>query len=117
MTDWLENYRKPIPVLQWLVVIVLAAHVLASSHSTLTTGQAEAFALALVGGNLLLLNGLPRIIPWAGVLTSLVVIDSLLVPVTLYATGISDSSLYVVYFRIPRHRTLRTSRMPEPPLV
>ena len=42
MTDLWENYRKPIPVLQWLVVIVLAAHVLASSHSTLTTGQAEA---------------------------------------------------------------------------
>jgi len=26
MTDLWENYRKPIPVLQWLVVIVLAAH-------------------------------------------------------------------------------------------
>ncbi len=100
MTDLWENYRKPIPVLQWLVVIVLAAHVLASSHSTLTTGQAEAFALVLVGGNLLLLYGLPRILPWPAVLTSLVVIDSLLVPVTLYATGISDTSLYVVYFGI-----------------
>jgi class 3 adenylate cyclase len=100
MTDLWENYRKPIPVLQWLVVIVLAAHVLASSHATLTTGQAEAFALALVGGNLLLLYGLPRILPWAAVLTILVLIDSLLVPVTLYATGVSDTALYVVYFGI-----------------
>ena len=100
MTDWLENYRKPIPVLQWLVVIVLSAHALVSGNSSLTTGQTEEFVLALVGGNLLLLYGLPRIIPWAAVSTILVVIDSLLVPVTLYATGISDTSLYVVYFGI-----------------
>src|SRR5437879_941217 len=100
MADLWERYRKPIPVLQWLVVIVLSAHALVSSHSSLTTGQTQAFVLALVGGNLLLLYGLPRIIPWTGVLAILVVFDSLLVPVTLYATGISDTSLYVVYFGI-----------------
>jgi len=100
MTDLWEKYRKPIPVLQWLVVIVLSAHVLASGHSSLTAGQAQAFVMALVGGNLLLLYGLPRILPWGAVLTILVVIDSLLVPVTLYATGVSDTSLYVVYFGI-----------------
>ncbi len=59
MTDLWEKYRKPIPVLQWLVVIVLSAHVLASGHSSLTAGQAQAFVMALVGGNLLLLYGLP----------------------------------------------------------
>src|SRR5437867_8517328 len=89
MTDLWERYRRPIPVLQWLVVIVLSAHALVSSHSSLTTGQTQAFVLALVGGNLLLLYGLPRIIPWTAVLAVLVVVDSLLVPVTLYATGIN----------------------------
>jgi class 3 adenylate cyclase len=95
-----DKSHKPIPVLQWLVVIVLSAHVLVSGRSSLTIGQVEAFVLALVGGNLLLLYGLPRILPWAAVLIILVVIDSLLVPVTLYTTGISDTSLYVVYFGI-----------------
>src|SRR5437867_13406758 len=73
---------------------------MAGRHSTLSTCQARAFALVLVAGNLLLLYGLPRMLPWPAVLTSLVVIDSLLVPVTLYATWISDTSLYVVYFGI-----------------
>ncbi len=100
MTDLWDKYRKPVPVLQWLVVIVLSAHVLVSGPSSLTTGQAQAFVLALVAGNLLLLYGLPRILPWAAVLTILVVIDSLLIPVILYATGVSDTGLYVVYFGI-----------------
>jgi class 3 adenylate cyclase len=100
MTNVWDKYRKPVPVLQWLVVIVLSAHVLVSGPSSLTSGQAQATVLALVGGNLLLLHGLPRIIPWSAFLAILVVIDSLLVPVILYATGIGDAGLYVVYFGI-----------------
>ena len=100
MADFWDKYGKPIPILQWLVVIVLSAQVLVSSGSSLTPGQAEAFVLALVGGNLALLFGLPRIISWGAISTILVIVDSLLVPTALYVTGINDTGLYVVYFGI-----------------
>src|SRR5437660_3640383 len=100
MTDFWDRYGKPIPILQWLVVIVLSAHVLVSSGSSLTPGQAEAFVLALVGCNLALLFGLSRIISCGVISTILVIIDSLLVPTALYVTGINDTGLYVVYFGI-----------------
>src|SRR5712692_6275845 len=100
MADFWDRYGKPIPILQWLVVIVLSAHVLVSSGSSLTPGQAEAFVLALVGGNLALLYGLPRIISWGAISTILVIVDSLLVPAALYVTGINETGGYVVYFGI-----------------
>src|SRR5881628_84927 len=100
MADFWDKYGRPIPLLQWLVVIVLSAHVLVSSGSSLTPGQAQAFVLALVGGNLALLYGLPRIISWGAISTILVIVDSLLVPTALYVTGINDTGLYVVYFGI-----------------
>src|SRR5437899_12204240 len=97
MADFWDKYGKPIPILQWLVVIVLSAQVLVSSGSSLTPGQAEAFGLALVGGNLDLLSGLPRIISWRVMSTIRVIVDSLLVRTALYVTGINDTGLYVVY--------------------
>src|SRR5437660_2128886 len=105
MADFWDKYGRPIPLLQWLVVIVLSAHVLVSSGSSLTPGQAEVFVLALVGGNLALLYGLPRIISWGAISTLLVIVGSLLVPTALYVTGINDTGFYVVdvvIIRIPR---------------
>src|SRR3989442_7700620 len=98
MVDFWDRYGKPIPILQWLVVIVLSAHVLVSSGSSLTPRQAEAFVLALVGGNLALLYGLPRIISWGAISTILVIVDFLLVPAALYVTAIHDTGVFVVYF-------------------
>src|SRR3989475_11573784 len=100
MADFWDRYGKPIPILQWLVVIVLSAHVLVSSGSSLTPGQAEAFVLALVGGNLALLFGLPRIISWGAISAILVIVDSLLVPTALFLIGVNDNCPHVVYFGI-----------------
>src|SRR6266581_4764321 len=90
MADFWDRYGKPIPILQWLVVIVLSAHVLVSPEAALTTSEMQAFVLALVAGNLALLYGLPRLISWPATSTILVVVDSMLVP----------AALYVVYFGI-----------------
>ncbi len=42
MTDFWDRYGKPIPILQWLVVIVLSAHVLVSPEAALTTSEMQA---------------------------------------------------------------------------
>lgn len=100
MAESLEKYIKPIPILQWLVVIVLSAHVLLSGESSLGTTEGAVFVLAMLTGNLALLHGLPRFMSQSGMVTTLVVIDTLLVPMTLHLTGSSTADLFVSYFGI-----------------
>lgn len=95
-----DKQVRPIPSLQWLVVIVLATHILISSPGPLGTGPAALYVLLLVAGNLALLYWLPRIVPLTALTTALVLIDTLLVPATLYATGTTRTDLYIVYFGI-----------------
>ncbi|MEW6543364.1 MAG: GGDEF domain-containing protein [Nitrospirota bacterium] len=99
MTDSLERFIRPIPIMQWLVVVVLCAHVVTHQDS-LENGNAALFVLAVLTGNLLLLYGLPRLMSTNAIATTLVVVDTLLVPSTLYWTGTSRSDLFVVYFGI-----------------
>lgn len=95
-----DKQVRPIPSLQWLVVIVLAIHVLVSSPGPLGTGPTALYVLFLVAGNLAMLYWLPRVVPLTALTTVLVLIDTLLVPVTLYATGTTRTDLYIVYFGI-----------------
>lgn len=99
MTDSLERFAKPIPILQWLVVVVLAAHVV-TSQSLADDNRGAIFVLTLLGANVVLLYALPKLLTSNAVATALVLVDTLLVPTTLYATGTTRSDLFVVYFGI-----------------
>lgn len=99
MIDTWDKYFKPIPILQWLVVIALSVHVLINGESSFSTEQVAGFVLALLACNAVLLYGLPKFISMADFATALAVIDTTLVPATLYATG-TTSDLFVVYFGI-----------------
>jgi diguanylate cyclase (GGDEF)-like protein len=99
MTDMLERFVKPIPIMQWLVVVVLCAHVV-TSESGYTGEEMGIFLVLLMGGNLLLLNLLPKLLSPNAIPATLVIIDTLLVPTTLYATGTSGTDIFVVYFGI-----------------
>jgi len=98
-TDSLEALVKPIPILQWLVVTVLCAHVV-TSPSLAESDGAVLFVLVLLIGNGAGLYGLPRILSAKTFVTVLVIADTLLVPATLYATGSFRSDLFVMYFGI-----------------
>ncbi len=95
-----DDYVTPIPILQWLVVIVLSVHVIITGQSFVGIVKMETFVLALLLGNLALVYGLPMIMNWGATSTTLVLIDSLLVPLTLLETGITNTSFYVVFFGI-----------------
>ncbi len=99
MADSLERFARPIPIMQWLVVIVLAAHVVTSQPPT-GDAHAAAFVLALLGINVILVYVLPKLVTPNALATTLVLVDTLLVPTTLYATGTTRSDLFVVYFGI-----------------
>src|SRR3989338_7998569 len=99
MTDSLERFAKPIPILQWLVVVVLAAHVV-TSQSLADDSRGAVFVLTLLGANVVLLYALPKLLTSHAVATTLLLVDPLLVPTTLYATGTTRSDLFVVYFGI-----------------
>ena len=99
MPDSLERFVKPIPIMQWLVVIVLSAQII-TSQSILEHTTAAIFVLALILGNVALLRGLPKIMSSSAVATTLVILDTVLVPSTLYATGTSGTDLFIVYFGI-----------------
>ena len=99
MNGALEKYVKPIPILQWLVVIVLCVDVITYSEPPLGISYQVIFIFALLTGNAVLLYGLPKIISLSALATTLVVIDTVLVPATLYATG-TTPDLFVVYFGI-----------------
>ncbi len=100
MTYRWDKQVKPIPSLQWLVVIVLATHILISSPGPFGLGPRALYVLLLLGGNVALLYGLPRFIPLSALATALVLTDTVLVPATLYATGTTRTDLYIVYFGI-----------------
>lgn len=95
-----DEHVTPIPILQWLVVIVLSVHVVITGQSSLGIIKTETFVLALLLGNLTLVYGLPLIMNWSTTSTTLVIIDSLLVPITLLETGVTNTSFYVVFFGI-----------------
>lgn len=99
MNDALDQYVKPIPILQWLVVIVLCVDVITHSQPPLGISYQVIFIFALLTGNAILLYGLPKIISVSALATTLVAIDTVLVPATLYATG-TTPDLFVVYFGI-----------------
>ncbi len=99
LSESLERFVKPIPIMQWLVVTVLCAHVV-TSESILDREESIFLILGLLLINVILLYGLPRLIPLDTIPGVLVVIDTLLVPTTLYATGTTGSDLFVVYFGI-----------------
>ncbi|MBI3604045.1 MAG: GGDEF domain-containing protein [Nitrospirae bacterium] len=97
--DSLEKFVKPIPILQWLVVLVLCAHVVVSP-AIVATDRAVAFVLILLSGNGLLLYGLPQVLSAKAIASILVIVDTLLVPATLIETGTAKTDLFVVYFGI-----------------
>lgn len=97
--DW-DKYVKPVPILQWLVAIVLSTHVLISSKDPLGMGPSAVYVLVLLISNVVFLYLLPRFISLSSLTTTLVIIDTLLVPGTLYFTGATGTDLYVVYFGI-----------------
>lgn len=99
MTATWDKYFQPVPILQWLVVIVLSVHVLLSSESALSGANAAIYVLALLIGNVALLHGLPKLIGVSALAATLVVTDTILVPATLYATG-TTTDLFLVYFAI-----------------
>jgi diguanylate cyclase (GGDEF)-like protein len=94
------SHLEPIPILQWLVIIVLAVHVINSGQTVLEVEGLAVFVLVLLGGNALVLHVLPRLIKMQSVASILVVADSLLVPTTLYASGTTRTDVFVVYFGI-----------------
>jgi diguanylate cyclase (GGDEF)-like protein len=101
LTDFWTRYLNPAPILQWLVVMVLAAQVIINAPSPLLlTSPATLFTLGLVFGNHGLLTLLPRFAGWPTTTSVLVVLDTVLVPVTLYATGLTSADLFVAYFGI-----------------
>lgn len=89
-----------IPVLQWLVVLVLMSHLLIGGGPSLEPLQTAQLLVALLVGNLALLYAAPRFLQPSGVIATLVVVDTLLVPFTLYLTGAGETDLFVVYFGI-----------------
>jgi diguanylate cyclase (GGDEF)-like protein len=99
INDVLERFVKPIPIMQWLVVVVLCAHVV-TSHTILDAEEAAWFLLILMGGNLLLLQALPRLLSPSAIPATLVIVDTLLVPATLYVTGTTGTDIFIVYFGI-----------------
>lgn len=101
LTDFWARYLNPAPILQWLVVMVLAAQVIINAPSPLLlTSPATLLTLGLVFGNLGLLTLLPRLTGWPTTTSVLVVLDTVLVPATLYATGLTSADLFVAYFGI-----------------
>lgn len=98
MPDSLERFVKPIPIMQWLVVIVLCAQIITSQ--TIIHSNAALFILGLILGNAILLRGLPKFMSSSAVATTLVILDTILVPSILYATGTSGTDLFIVYFGI-----------------
>ena len=95
-----DNYATPIPILQWLVVIVLSVHVVLTKQPEVGIVRMETFVAALLFGNLTLVYGLPLIMSWRATATTFVIIDTLLIPITLLETGLADTSFYVVYYGI-----------------
>jgi diguanylate cyclase (GGDEF)-like protein len=100
VTGWWEKQVEPIPVLQWLVVAVLAIHILVSGQTVLGIGGMTLFVLFLLGLNVFLLHVLPRMLRLDSVAAILVIVDSVLVPASLYASGTTRTDLFVVYFGI-----------------
>jgi diguanylate cyclase (GGDEF)-like protein len=101
LSDFWTRYLNPAPILQWLVVMVLAAQVIINAPSPLLlTSPATLFTVSLVLGNLGLLTWLPKLAGWSMTTTVLVVLDTALVPGTLYATGLTSADLFVAYFGI-----------------
>lgn len=101
VSDFWARYLNPAPILQWLVVMVLAAQVVINAPSPLfLTSPASLFTAALLLGNLGLLTLLPRYVGTSMTTTILVVIDTIMVPATLYATGLTSADLFVAYFGI-----------------
>jgi diguanylate cyclase (GGDEF)-like protein len=99
MAEALEKFVKPIPIMQWLVVVVLSAHVV-TAESALEASDGILLILALLAGNALLLYGLPKLISPGPIPAILVIVDTLLVPAMLYVTGTSGTDIFVVYFGI-----------------
>ncbi|MFM8550740.1 MAG: GGDEF domain-containing protein, partial [Nitrospiraceae bacterium] len=99
MADALEKFLKPIPLMQWLVVVVLSAHV-ATAETAIEARDAIILILGLLVGNALLLFGLPKLIAPNSIPATLVIVDTLLVPAMLYITGTSGTDIFVVYFGI-----------------
>lgn len=99
MAEALEKFVKPIPIMQWLVVVVLSAHVV-TAESAIEGGDALLLILGLFAGNAALLYSLPRLIASGSIPATLVIVDTLLVPVMLYVTGTSGTDIFVVYFGI-----------------
>ena len=95
-----DNYATPIPILQWLVVIVLSVHVILTKQPTVGMVRTETFVAALLLGNLTLIYGLPIIMSWRATATTFVIIDTLLIPITLLEAGLTDTSFYVVFYGI-----------------
>jgi len=95
-----DKYIKPIPMVQWLIVIILCTHVLISEENALTRQGNVLFVLVLLASNLALLYVLPRLMPLKAITSVLVIIDTVLVPVTLFATGTTGTDLFVIYFGI-----------------
>ena len=89
-----------ISILQWLVILVLMSHPLIGGESTLGPVETAELLVGLIAGNLILLYAAPRFLPPSGVVATLVVVDTLLVPFTLYLTGTEGADLFVVYFGI-----------------
>jgi diguanylate cyclase (GGDEF)-like protein len=98
-TDYLEKFIRPIPLMQWLVVIILSAQVI-TNRSELDNENVAVFVLSLLLGNVVLLYGLPKIMHATGVATTLVVVDTILVPFALFFSGRTGMDLFVVYFGI-----------------
>lgn len=99
MAEALEKFVKPIPIMQWLVVVVLSAHVV-TAESALEASDALLLILGLLGINAILLYGLPKLIAPSSIPATLVIVDTLLVPGMLYVTGTSGTDIFVVYFGI-----------------
>lgn len=99
-TELRDNYATPIPILQWLVVIVLSVHVILTKQPTVGMVRMETFVAALLLGNLTLVYGLPIIMSWRATATTFVIIDTLLIPITLFEAGLTDTSFYVVFYGI-----------------
>lgn len=95
-----DDYASPTPILQWLIVIVLSVHVMLTGQTSFGLMRTDEFVFALLVGNLALVQGLPMIMSWSEASTTLVLVDSLLVPFVLLETGVLDTSFYVVFFGI-----------------
>lgn len=98
--DHLDHLIKPIPILQWLVVLVLSAHILLGNQDALSTEQAIRFVSLMLVANIVLLYILPNFLSMTIVATALVLLDTFLVPAILYLTGTTGTDLFVVYFGI-----------------